>query len=137
MADDTTGNMSQVSNIPIPEKFDGRNGLKQGDLWPKWIRRFERYRIASGLNTDKSDAEQVSTLLYAMGECADDILKTLQIVEDKASCEEVKSRITFLTEETFLLSVLASTGGFNALESQWIHSSRISTKLQQIVSMEH
>jgi hypothetical protein len=35
MADDTTGNMSQVSNIPIPEKFDGGNGPKQGDLWPK------------------------------------------------------------------------------------------------------
>jgi hypothetical protein len=50
MTDDKTGNMSQVSNIPIPEKFDGGNGPKQGDLWPKWIRRFERYRIASGLN---------------------------------------------------------------------------------------
>ncbi|CAB4011562.1 Transposon Ty3-I Gag-Pol poly [Paramuricea clavata] len=92
MADDTIGNMSQVSNIPIPEKFDGGNGPKQGDLWPKWIRRFERYRIASGLN-NKSDAEQVSTLLYAMGECADDILKTLQIDEDKASYEEVKSAL--------------------------------------------
>ena len=83
MADDTTGNMSQVSNIPIPEIFDGGNGPKQGDLWPKWIRRFERYRIASGLN-NKSDAEQVSILLYAMGECADDILKTLQIVDDES-----------------------------------------------------
>ena len=37
---------------------------------PKWLRRFERYRVASGFN-NKSQTEQVSTLLYAMGDCAD------------------------------------------------------------------
>ena len=47
---------------------------------------------ASGPN-NKTEAEQVSTLLYEMGECADDILKTLQIVEDKDSHEEFKSAL--------------------------------------------
>ena len=89
------GNMSQASIIPIPEKF----------TW-EWIRRFERYRIASGLS-NKTEAEQVSTLLYAMGECADDILKMLQIVEDKDSYEEVKAALgNFSGRRTCLLSVL-------------------------------
>lgn len=41
--------------------------------WPKWKRRFERFRIASGL-TAKSEEEQVNTLIYYMGDTADDIL---------------------------------------------------------------
>ncbi len=42
------------------------------DAWPKWKRRFERYRIASGM--DRFDASvQVNTLLYVMGDAADDI----------------------------------------------------------------
>ncbi len=92
MAEDPQGSISQESNIPIPEKFDGGNGPKQADLWPKWIRRFERYRVASGLS-NKTQAEQVCTLLYSMGECADDILKTLEIDEEKASFEEVKKAL--------------------------------------------
>ena len=58
----------------------------------KWFRRFERYRIASGLK-HRPDIEQVGTLLYAMGECADYILKTLNIDEEKASYEEVKTAL--------------------------------------------
>ena len=34
--------------------------------------------MASGLKT-KPEYEQVSTLLYAMGDCADDILATLRL----------------------------------------------------------
>ncbi len=42
-----------LSNIKYPtilKKFDGGNGPKQADLWPKWIRHFERYRVTSGLS---------------------------------------------------------------------------------------
>ena len=92
MTDDATGNVSQASNIAIPEKFAGGNGPEIADLWLKWIRRFERYRISSGLS-NKTETEQVSTLLYGMSECADDILKTLQIVEDRDSYEEVKAAL--------------------------------------------
>ena len=81
-----------ANNLPPPEKFSGANSPQQAELWSKWFRRFERYRIASGLK-HKPDIEQVGTLLYAMGECADDILKTLNIDEDKASYEEVKTAL--------------------------------------------
>ena len=72
------------SNLPLPDKFHGSTGPKQTELWLKWYRRFERYRHASGLVT-KPDRDQVSTLLYAMGDCADDILITLSINEETIS----------------------------------------------------
>lgn len=40
--------------------------------WPKWKRCFERYRIASGLDKQE-EATQVNTLLYVMGDAAEDI----------------------------------------------------------------
>ena len=58
------------------------NNPNQADIWPKWLRHFERYRIASGLQ-NKSNQEQVGTFLYAKGDCADAIVKTLSINEVK------------------------------------------------------
>ena len=88
----TSSQQASLQNLPIPEKFSGSNGPEQSELWPKWIRRFERYRHASGL-INKSAREQVSTLLYAMGECADDILLTKSITEETASYDEVKKAL--------------------------------------------
>ena len=39
----------------------------------KWIRPFERFRLASGLD-GKPDAMQVNALVYAMDDEADDIM---------------------------------------------------------------
>ena len=77
-------NQGTANSLPLPTKFDGTSKLNQADLWPKWLRRFERYRIASGLQ-NKTEQEQVGTLLYAMGECADDIITTLRVNEETAS----------------------------------------------------
>ena len=44
----------------------------------KWKRRFEQYRIASGL-AKEDDERQVSTLLYCLGEEADDVLTSTNI----------------------------------------------------------
>ena len=74
------GQNQTPSQLPLPARFDGANGPNQAEYWIRWSRRFERYRIASGLNT-KPEHEQVSTLLYAMGDCADDILATLRLDE--------------------------------------------------------
>ena len=60
--------------------------------WIRWSRGFERYRIASGLKI-KPEYEQVSTLLYAMGDCADDILATLRLDETKATYDEVRTAL--------------------------------------------
>ena len=58
--------------ISPPEKFD----FSKPNEWPKWIKRFERFRSASGFN--KSDSEsQVNTLLYTMGSKSDDIIPRL------------------------------------------------------------
>ena len=51
-----------------PSPFD----FKTPDEWPRWKRRFEQFRIATGL-AGKSDDRQVSTLLYCMAEEAEDI----------------------------------------------------------------
>ena len=85
--------VKQVVQLNPPEKFVSHShGLEQADAWAKWIKRFERYSIASGLK-EKSNVEQVSTLLYAMGESADDILATLRVEETKANYEEMKSAL--------------------------------------------
>ncbi|KAL6490042.1 hypothetical protein MHYP_G00003870 [Metynnis hypsauchen] len=60
--------------ITHPEPFDFSNTAE----WPRWIRRFERFRLASGLSTKPEDY-QVNSLLYAMGDEADDILAVLPL----------------------------------------------------------
>lgn len=52
------------------EPFD----FSKPQQWEKWIRRFERFRQASNLHLS-SEANQVNTLIYCMGDEADDILQ--------------------------------------------------------------
>ena len=64
--------------------------------WPKWIQRFERFRKATGLDK-QSDENQVNTLIYTLGEQADDIFISFEFTaEQEKSYEEVKenSKIT-------------------------------------------
>ena len=64
-----TGTVNQAhrtTQIPLPGKFEEANSPQAADAWPKWLRRFDRHRAASELNS-KPSTEQVSTLLYAMG----------------------------------------------------------------------
>ena len=77
-----------------PHKFlsPEANSPQAADTWPKWLRRFDRYRVASGLNI-KPQTEQLSTLLYAMGDSADDILQTLRLDEETVSYEEIKKSL--------------------------------------------
>lgn len=53
--------------ITPPEKFSF-----DPTKWLAWKQRFERFRIASDLNT-KSEERQVAMLVYAMGDKAEDI----------------------------------------------------------------
>ena len=64
--------------IAPPEQFN----FNQPDEWPKWIRRFERFRDASGLS-EKDEVHQVNTLVYCMGDAADDILCSLGLTSDE------------------------------------------------------
>ena len=60
--------MAQVQLKP-PSPFD----FKTPDDWPRWKRRFEQFRVASGLSQD-GVSKQVNTLLYCLGEEAEDVL---------------------------------------------------------------
>ena len=67
-------------DIPCPERFSF-----EAAKWPAWKLRFERFRIATELNT-KPGARQVAMLLYSMGEKAEDIFASLHFTADQ-SCE--------------------------------------------------
>ena len=63
------------------------------DEWPKWIKHFEQYRLASGLSKD-SDTRQVNTLLYCLGEEAEDVLSSTNISEeDKEEYSKVLEKL--------------------------------------------
>ena len=61
-----------------PNSFD----FKNPDEWPRWKRRFQQFRLASGLSTE-SNERQVSALLYSMGDEAEDILRSTNITTDE------------------------------------------------------
>ena len=72
---DATQHVQHLQQVQPPEKFS----FKPED-WQRWIRRFERYRVASTL--DKAPEEnQANTLIYTMGAEADDIIQSLGISE--------------------------------------------------------
>ena len=50
--------------------------------WPQWIKRFERFLQASGIMTN-SEESQVNTLIYSMGQKADDILQSFGLSEEE------------------------------------------------------
>ena len=61
-----------------PDPFD----LKDPDSWPKWKRRYLQYQEAAGLSA-KGDARQINTLLYCLGEEANEILTSTNITTDE------------------------------------------------------
>ena len=64
----------QVST-PAPFNFS------QPEEWTKWIKRFERFRQALELGK-KAGERQVNTLLYTMGESAEDIFQSFNLSEE-------------------------------------------------------
>ena len=85
--------MAASSGIQLPQEFN----FSRTEDWPKWIRRFERYRQASELNK-KDDTLQINTLIYAMGHQAKDILTSLALTQD-----ELKSMIRSKPSWTVIL----------------------------------
>ena len=63
--------------VAPPEKFS----FKPND-WPKWLQRWERFRVASEL-TKKPEETQIATFIYSMGEDADDIFSTLPLTAEE------------------------------------------------------
>ena len=70
--------MAGTIQLRAPEAYD----FKKLDEWLKWHKRFKQFRVASGLSAE-SKARQVSTLLYCMGEEAEDVLTSTNITTDE------------------------------------------------------
>ena len=62
--------------VAPPDKFS----FKPND-WPKWIARFECFRIASELDK-KPEETQVAALIYSMGDDTDGIFSALPMKAD-------------------------------------------------------
>ena len=69
--------MATTSSLTPPGEFD----FSKPDEWPKWKKRFQQYRSASGLVHDP-ETRQVDTLLYCMGGEADSVLALTNIMAD-------------------------------------------------------
>ena len=67
-------------SIKSPEPFNFNNPSE----WSNWIRRFERYRLASKL-VEESQKNQVNTLMYLLGDKADDIFTSFGLTEEQAA----------------------------------------------------
>ena len=90
---------------PQPFPFD------TPDEWPKWRRRFEQFCVASGLS--KEDEErQVSTLLYCLGEEADDVLTSTNIsAESRKKYDDVLAK--FYTHFKVRKNIIFERARFN------------------------
>ena len=76
-------------NVPFPDPMPQKIGSEQAEAWPRWLRRFERFRAASGLNS-KSEYDKIEkTLFYAFGPAIEDILVTVKVDETKSTYDEV------------------------------------------------
>ena len=61
-----------------PASFD----FKEPEAWQKWRGRFEQFRLASGLGAEGNE-KQVSTLLYCMGDEAEETLAYRQTYQPR------------------------------------------------------
>ena len=66
--------------ISLPEQFN----IDQPENWAPWIRRYERYRLASKLN-DESEKSQVNMLMYLLGDKADIISSSFRLNEEQTN----------------------------------------------------
>ena len=86
----TTCAMAATATYQVqpPEGFN----FSRPEEWQKWIRRFERFRIVSGLS-EKTGETQVNALVYAMGEEAEDILRSFGLsADDSKKYDVVKAK---------------------------------------------
>ena len=74
-------------HLSAPEKFD----FDHPQTWPVWIQRFERFRTASKLSAE-DEQNQIDSLIYAMGEQAEEIYNTFTLsAADAKVYEKVKT----------------------------------------------
>ena len=79
---------SATYQVTPPEQFN----FSRPEEWTKWVRWFERFQKASGLK-EKDEEVQVNTLIYTMGDDADDILHSFRLsAADSKKYDSVKAK---------------------------------------------
>ena len=74
--------------ITAPKNFN----FHHSEEWPRWIRTFECFHLASGLS-EKEEASPVNSLIYTMADDTDANLGLLGLSqEDKGKCDVVKGK---------------------------------------------
>ncbi|KAL1421853.1 hypothetical protein MTO96_022771 [Rhipicephalus appendiculatus] len=79
----TSGTLRMAFNplaMELPTKLD----FRKPEDWTQWHHRWEYYRLISCLS-GQDDMTQINTLLYAMGEQAEDVLTALKLTEEQKS----------------------------------------------------
>ena len=71
--------------VQPPEKFSFKP-----EEWPKWIWRFERFRLASGLSKEDEESQVNPLLIYSMGDEADDILQSFSLPEANRKNQQLR-----------------------------------------------
>ncbi|XP_054289363.1 uncharacterized protein LOC129004762 [Macrosteles quadrilineatus] len=89
MAEAVSSTVSTVQyQLVTPEPFN----FREPSEWPRWIRKFERFRLASGLDS-KSGENQVNMLLYCLGDEGEDLLTSFGLKDEELqSYDTVKGR---------------------------------------------
>ncbi len=64
--------------IAPPKQFE----FSQPDSWHVWIKRFERFRLASGLS-EKDESTEIAALVYSMSSKAETVLASFTLTEDE------------------------------------------------------
>lgn len=65
-------------NIDPPKPFN----FSDPDDWPRWKKRFLQFRDTSNLSA-ATEPRQVRTLLYCLGEDADDVLTSTNVIDEE------------------------------------------------------
>ena len=117
-----------IASIPLqpPAKFNFSNP----DKWLKWRRRFEHFRIASGMGGESKE-RQISNLLFCLSKEAEDIL-----MANRGRYVQVLGKMDefFKARKNVILSEQGSTGEHSAWERLTKSSSFASTAWQPITS---
>ena len=80
--------MASIFQVPPPESFT----FSTPEQWPKWVRRFKRFSLCIWAKRERQKSP-VNTLIYCMGNEADDILCSFQMSEeDKQKYAKVKDK---------------------------------------------
>lgn len=94
--------------------------------WECWIRRFDRFRLASNLNKT-SEENQVNTLVYCIGDETEDVLRGLPLTaEDRKKYAPVIEGFDafFVPKKNVIYERAKRKSVYNYQGKRWIPSSR-------------